>query len=72
MAKAKTSRKQLFRAALAIAGLTAGQWAQREGITGNYLSQVLGGKLKSKRLDTKIDAFTEKHLSSASANALAS
>ncbi len=57
MPKAKTSRKQLFRAALAIAGITAGEWAESEGITAQWLSMVLSGKSVSQTLNDKIDAF---------------
>lgn len=62
MAEAKTSRKQLFRAALAIAGLTAAQWADREGITPQWLSMVLNEKDVSLTLGEKIDAFVREHL----------
>jgi hypothetical protein len=62
MAKQKTSRKQLFRAALAIAGLTAAEWADREKITAQWLSMVLNEKHSSLTLTEKIDAFTRAHL----------
>jgi len=62
MPTAKTSRKQLFKAALALAGLTATQWADREGLTPMHLSMVLNGKRDSLRLNEKIDAFVRKHL----------
>lgn len=62
MPKAKTSRKQLFRAALAIADLTAAQWAKREGITPVHLSFVLGEKRESRSLIEKVDAFIAEHL----------
>lgn len=62
MAKAKTGRKQLFRAALAIAGMTAGQWAAAQGISDSYLSLVLSGKRESVTVTEKIDAFIDKHL----------
>lgn len=62
MAKAKTSRKQLFRAALAIAGLTAAEWAEHEGITAQWLSMVLSGKNVSLTLSEKIEAFTREHV----------
>lgn len=62
MPKAKTSRKQLFKAALAIAGLTGKQWAEGEGITPQWLSMVLSGKEVSGTLTTKIDAFIAEHL----------
>lgn len=62
MTKAKTSRKQVFRAALAIAGLTARQWAEREGTSESYLSLVLNEKRESEALTQKIDTFARKHL----------
>lgn len=67
MAKEKTSRKQLFKAALALAGMTAAQWADAEGITASYLSAVLAGRMTSQRLTDKIDAFIERMLSKANA-----
>jgi hypothetical protein len=62
MPKAKTSRKQLFRAALAIVGMTTEQWAQKEGVTAAYISMILSRKRKSEELEAKIDAFIDKHL----------
>lgn len=63
MPKAKTSRKQLFRAALAIAGLTAAEWATSEGYSPEHLSRVLSREaLGSATLIERIDAFTEEHL----------
>ena len=58
MPKVKANRKQLFRAALALAGLTARDWAEREGISESYLSFVLNGKRESDALNEKINAFT--------------
>lgn len=71
MPRAKTSRKQLFRAALAIAGLTQEQWASGEGVTSGHLSQVLSEKRESLTLSGKIDAFVREHLKER-ASALAS
>lgn len=69
MAKVKTTRKQRFHAALALADLTVTEWAQREGITGNYVYQVLRGDLLSQRLNDRVDAFIReefaKHLTAA-------
>jgi hypothetical protein len=62
MAKPKPSRKRLFRASLAIAGMTAAQWARKQGITPQYLSMVLNRKHISERLTAKIDAFIGEHL----------
>lgn len=70
MPKPKTSRKALFRAALAISEQTAEQWADREGITAGHLSQVLSERRESATLAEKIDAFIAKHL--AGTKALAS
>lgn len=58
MPHAKTSRKQLFRAALNLANLTATQWAEQEGITPEHLSRVLNSHVESGSLNGKIDAFT--------------
>lgn len=63
MAKVKTTRKQLFRAALALADLTMAEWAEREGITPSYLSQVVLEHLSSDRLNAKIDAFIAEQFS---------
>jgi hypothetical protein len=62
MPKAKTSRKQLFQAARALAGITAAQWADHEDITPEHLSLVLNGKRESARLVEKVDAFIREHL----------
>lgn len=67
MQRTKDTRKARFRAALALAGLTAEQWAEREGITASHLSRVLAGERDSSRLLEKVDAFTEKHLKTAAA-----
>lgn len=62
MPKAKTSRKQLFRAALAIADLTAEQWAEQEGVTSGHLSMILSGVRHNERIEARIDAFTKQQL----------
>lgn len=62
MPKQRTSRKQLFRAALAIANLTAREWAELEGTSDSYLSLVLNGKRVSPSLNPKIDQFIRKHV----------
>lgn len=64
MQRTKDSRKARFRAALALAGLTQEQWADREGITASHLSRVLAGERDSGRLMEKVSAFTEKVLKS--------
>ena len=67
MPKAKTTRKQLFRAALAVAGLTAEQWAVREGTTSGHLSMLLAEKRKNERITGRVDAFIKKHMAGHSA-----
>lgn len=62
MPNQKTSRKALFRAAVAVAGLTQEQWAESEGVTGGHLSNVLAGKRESRELLDKVDAFIAKHM----------
>lgn len=56
------SRKARFRAALALAGITAEEWAEQHGVTPGHLSRVLTGKRDSKGLLDKIDQFTRVHL----------
>ncbi len=65
MAKHRNPRKARFRAALALAGLTAEQWADQQGITAGHLSMVLTGKRESRALMEKIEQFTEQHISAA-------
>lgn len=58
----KASRKQLFRAALSLSGLSAAQWAEREGITPEHLSYVLNDRRESRTLTEKIDQFANETL----------
>ena len=68
MPKAKTSRKQLFRAALAIAGMTAARWALSEGYSPEHISRCLSNeKLASAALIARIDEFTKEHVNRATA-----
>lgn len=62
----RPSRKQLFRAALAIAGKTGLQWADEHGVTRQHLGEVLAGARESKTLTDAVDAFIAKHLVSVS------
>jgi transcriptional regulator with XRE-family HTH domain len=63
MQKTMASRKQRFRAALALAGLTAAEWAEKEVVSKEHLSRVLNGKQAgSMVLLAKIDEFTNKQL----------
>lgn len=60
--KATASQKARFFAALAMAETTMTEWAATTGVTQGYVSNVLSGRLVSKRLSKKIDAFIAKHL----------
>lgn len=60
MPKSKPGRKALFRAALAVAGLTAKEWAAEAGVTAGWLSMILNEKDESITLTEKIDAFIAK------------
>ena len=62
----KPSRKQLFRAALAIAGMTGKQWADEHDVTREHLWHVLSGSRESRSLTDTVDAFIAKHLVSVS------
>lgn len=66
MPKGKPGRKQMFRVALASAGLTAQQWAEKQGVTSGHLSQVLDEKRESASLTEKMDEFIRKQLISLS------
>lgn len=59
------ARKARFRAALALTGLTAAEWAVRNGITAGHLSQVLAGKRESRSLEEKVDAFADRYITAA-------
>lgn len=59
MVKLTTTRKTRFKAALVLTGMTQGSWAGQEGISRGYLNMVLNGKMESKTLGEKIDAFIE-------------
>lgn len=62
MPPAKPSRKSRFRAALALADMTAEQWAEVNDVTPGHLSHVLAEKRESVTLCEKIDEFTQKYL----------
>ena len=62
VATAGAARKAQFRAALAMAGLTASAWADREGITESWLSMILNGQRTNADVERKIADFTAKHL----------
>lgn len=62
VSRAVAERKARFRAALAIARLTAHEWAEAEETDPAYLSRVLAGKVVSRPMVGRIDAFIAKHL----------
>jgi hypothetical protein len=41
------------------------QWAQKEGTTQGYVSNLLVGRRSNEALERKIDAFAAKHLTAA-------
>ena len=55
-------RRKRFRAALALAGLSLKQWAEREGVTRQHVREVLIGARVSAPLNEKIDEFTQQYL----------
>jgi transcriptional regulator with XRE-family HTH domain len=54
-------RKRRFRAALAMAGLTAAEFAESVEVTPTHLSFVLSGKRNSARVAEAIDQFIKRH-----------
>jgi hypothetical protein len=59
---ALAQRKKRFRIALAVAGLTATEWAEENDVAPSYLFRYLGGNTVSEPLGKAIDAFTARHL----------
>lgn len=59
MVKLTTTRKARFKAALILVGMTQGEWAATIPVSRGYLNMVLNGKMQSRTLDEKIDAFIE-------------
>lgn len=56
-------RRKQFRAALALSGLTAAEWARSEGeVSPEHLSYVLNGRRVSGALNERIDAFVARTL----------
>ncbi len=62
MARPRVTRKVRFRMALAVAEMSAAQWAKRNGVSTGHLSQVLSERHKSEPLEKKIDEFATKQL----------
>lgn len=65
LAMTDPTRKQRFRAALALAGLTQEQFAEQQGVTAHHFSQYMTGKRESGRLDELVDEFIARHLNAA-------
>jgi hypothetical protein len=61
VAPKRLTRKERFRAAVRVAGITAKQWCKDNEITEQHLYAVLGGKRESARLTEKVDAFIAAH-----------
>lgn len=62
VSRALVERKRQFRKALALAEMTAAEWATANGVTATYLSRYLGGNTVSEPMGVRIDAFIAKHL----------
>lgn len=62
MPRHQPDRKARFKAALALAGVTAEEWAAEERVTTGHLYQVLGGKRESTSLVERIDRFIDQYL----------
>lgn len=54
-------RKKAFKAALALAGVTAKDWAAQRNVTPVHLHYVLNAARVSAPLNAEIDAFIEAH-----------
>jgi hypothetical protein len=62
MATEAVWRKAQFKAALELAGMTMGQWAEIASVTRGHLHRVLTGERESEQLIAKIDEFIRKQL----------
>lgn len=62
-------RRKRFRAALALAGMDAQDFAEMVAVTPAHVSMVLSGKRESEVLCAKIDAFADKYLGKRSTSA---
>lgn len=59
MPRIDNTRKARFRAALIRAGLTQGEWAEKNEMVREHLNRVLNGHVLSPPVTEKIDAFIE-------------
>lgn len=55
--------KKKFRIALASAGLNQAAWARLHKVSEPALTQLLHGRIKSKRLSTALNSFIEREFS---------
>jgi hypothetical protein len=60
-------RYKRFKAALTLAGVPFGKWAEGNGVTRQHLREVLLGRRESPRLIALVESFIEQHLSKVAA-----
>lgn len=60
MPNSTENRKKLFKASLALAGITAIEFAKAQKVTTTHLYEVLAGNRVSRPLNAEIDAFIAK------------
>lgn len=60
MARDLEQRKRFFRAALALAGMSAAAFAEQQGVSRSHVYEVLSGR-ESGRLEAEIEAFISKY-----------
>jgi hypothetical protein len=56
------TRKQRFKAALALAGMKSQEWASEQGVTPQHLNAVLNADRASDKLTEAVDSFISKNL----------
>lgn len=56
------TRKRHFRAALALAGMTSEQLAEKLGVSNGHLCAVARGDRESPPMEAEIEKFIKKHL----------
>lgn len=58
----RPTRKQRFKAALALAGMKSQDWASQHDVTVQHLNMVLNDARESATLVAEVDAFIEQFL----------
>lgn len=53
--------RKAFKVALAVAGISQREWARRNNIATSYVVNILAGRLASRPLVQKINAFIQEH-----------